>query len=74
VYLYQGTVIGTFISIETENGSTFDFLPEGTDKSYREEKPERFDARALAVKAFIKQKPIAIQPVILEWQGPWQND
>lgn len=74
VYLYKGAVAGTFVSIESENGFNFDFLPEGADKSYTEDKPKCFDARALAIEAFIEQKPIAIQPVILDWQGPWQTD
>lgn len=73
VYLYRGCVTGTFVLIKKENDLGFDFLPEGAKKIYAEDKPECFDARALVVKSFFEQKPIAIRPVILEWQGPWQT-
>lgn len=74
VYLYRGSVTGTFVLIQKENNFSFDFLPDGGQKTYTEDEPERFNARALAVKAFVEQKPIAIRPPILEWQGPWQTD
>jgi hypothetical protein len=36
-------------------------------------KPDRFNARALAVNAFIENKPLAIWNAIFEWNRPWQE-
>lgn len=72
VYLYKGSVTGTFVPAKGEEGSSFKFLAEGVEKIYTEHKPECFDARALAVKSFIEKKPIAVRPVIVEWNGLWQ--
>ncbi len=75
VYLYEGVVKGTFIYSKSEKSPSFDsyFLPEGAEQTFSEIKPKRFNARALALKALMENKPIAIRPVILEWQGPWQT-
>lgn len=71
VYLYKGAVAGKFVLANGEND--FDFIPEGAETTYTEDKPECFDSRALAVKAFIEQKPTMIRPAIFKWYGHWQN-
>lgn len=74
VYVYEGTVYGTITAPRGEKGFGFDplFLPDGEELTLAESKPDRLNARALAVKALHENRPYAKMPVISEWQGPWQ--
>lgn len=74
VYLYKGFVAGKLISRIDRNGLSFAVLPDGAEyHDIANTKPERFDARAIAVRSFIENKPIEVRPVILEWTGYWQT-
>ena len=72
VYLYEGVVKG--MNKQPEEGKNLDFnayfFPE---ELLDEANPEQFNARAFAVKALIDKKPVAVLPVITEWNGNWQK-
>jgi XTP/dITP diphosphohydrolase len=74
VYVYEGTVHGTIVLPRGEDGFGFDpvFLPDGTTKTLAQSKPPEVDARSKAVDALLADKPIAVLPPIVEWDGPWQ--
>jgi XTP/dITP diphosphohydrolase len=74
VFLYKGSVAGVLVPPKKEDRSNFDayFLPEGSSQPYISNTPDDFNARALAVRAFAEQRPVAVFPVISEWTGPWQ--
>lgn len=75
VTVFEGKVAGTIVASRHDTGFGFDpiFLPDGSDKTLSEAKPNSVNARALAVKAFAENRPIAKVPVISHWDGPWQN-
>jgi XTP/dITP diphosphohydrolase len=75
VELYRGEVKGTLVSPRGDNGFGFDpvFLPNGSDKTLAEAKPDSVNARALAVQAVVDGKPYVVVPVIESWDGPWQE-
>ncbi len=75
VYVYQGAITGRIVPQQGEKGFGFDpvFMPEEAGKTLAEDKPDCYNARALAVQAFLENKVYKIMPVIKEWQGPWQQ-
>lgn len=75
VYVYQGTVSGTIVKPRGSGGFGFDpvFLPDGSQKTLAEEKPDSVNARSYAVKAFIENSPFQVVPAIDEWHGTWQE-
>ena len=75
VFVYQGIVHGSIVPARGTNGFGFDpfFLPDGSDETLAENKPDSVNARALAVEALIENQPISIQPVMTSWDGPWQK-
>ncbi len=74
VRVYEGVVHGTIVLPRGEGGFGFDpvFLPDGATKTLAQAKSPEVDARSKAVDALFKEKPIAILPPIIEWNGPWQ--
>jgi XTP/dITP diphosphohydrolase len=76
VYVYQGSVDGTIVAPRGAGGYSFDpyLLPDGTDKTLAEERPEWLSARARAVESYLKEEPCAIIPVMEEWHGAWQDE
>jgi len=75
VYVFKGEVKGKLVKARIKAGFGFDpyFLPDGSTKTLAEEKPDQFNARALAVKALIANQPFAITKPIYDWKGPWQE-
>jgi XTP/dITP diphosphohydrolase len=76
VYVYEGKVDGTIVLPQGEGGFGFDpvFLPDGESLTLAEAKPDRVNARAIAVTALLQDQPIAILPLITDWKGGWQHD
>lgn len=74
VYVYEGKVKGKIVNKTGSSAFGFDpfFIPEGRKKTLAQEKPDSVNARALAVEALFKGSPIAIWPIIMKWDGPWQ--
>ncbi len=74
VYVYEGAVKGKIVNKTGNSEFGFDpfFLPEGSQKTLAQEKPDSVNARALAVEALYKGNPLVILPIIMEWDGPWQ--
>lgn len=75
IYVFKGEVLGKIVEPQSTSGFGFDpyFQPNGTEKTLAEEKPDAFNARALAVKALTQEKPFIIQPAIYHWDGLWQE-
>ncbi|MBB63764.1 MAG: hypothetical protein CMO81_01735 [Waddliaceae bacterium] len=75
VYVFKGEVEGTIVESRGIGGFGFDphFLPKGANKTLAEEKPNRFSARAKAVEALSEKEVFRIEPLMLEWNGPWQE-
>lgn len=76
VYVFRGMITGKIVEARGEKGFGFDpvFLPDGSNKTLAEEKPDKLNARALAVDALLEGKPFAIKPLIEKWEGNWQQD
>lgn len=74
VFVYEGQVIGIIVSPRGNSGFGFDpyFLPVGSKKTLSEEKPDKLNARSLAVNQFVAGKPFIIRPPFYRWDGPWQ--
>ncbi len=75
VLIYKGRISGTIVESRGANGFGFDptFLPNGSEKTLAESKPDEFSARAKAVEALIKGKVWTKHPVIDKWEGSWQK-
>lgn len=75
VFIYQGLVNGVIVKPQGKNGFGFDpvFLPEGATETLAQNKPDHLNARALAVDALIHDESVAVESVITEWNGPWQD-
>lgn len=50
------------------------FLPDGSDKTLAEDKPDEVNARAKAVENFVKDIPFAITNPIFDWEGEYQSN
>lgn len=50
------------------------FLPDGSDKTLAEDKPDEVNARAKAVDNFVKDIPFAIANPIFDWEGEYQSN
>lgn len=74
VYVYEGTVSGTIVQPRGEGGFGFDpvFLPDGSDATLAQSKPDTVNARAKVVKALLTGDPISISAPMIDWDGPWQ--
>lgn len=75
VYLYEGKVIGKIVQPKGEGGFSFDryFLPACQDLTLAQSKPDKVNARAIAVENFVNKNFIQIHKPITSWQGPWQS-
>ncbi len=73
VYVYKGNIDGHIVKAKG-NSFGFDpfFQPIGSTQTLAENKEKKYNARALAVKAFVENNYIAVEKPILNWQGPWQ--
>lgn len=76
IYIYKGEVLGTIVEPKGTEGYGFDsfFQPDGAQKTLAEVKENRFNARALAVDAFMNNSPFAIIKAIDFWNGQWQKN
>jgi len=74
VYVCEGVVDGRIASASGDGGFGFDpyFVPEGSEKTLAEFKPDCYNPRALAVKAFV-EKRLNRYPALFDWEGPWQK-
>lgn len=74
VYVYKGEVNGTLVPSRGDEGFGFDFIfmPDCSDKTLAESKPNEVNARALAVDAFVQNNIFKTVPAIYDWDGPWQ--
>jgi XTP/dITP diphosphohydrolase len=75
VFVYTGVVHGTIVAKKGSEGFGFDpyFLPDGAKQTLAESKPDKYNARALAVKAFMEKESMLKKDPIFDWQGPWQK-
>jgi XTP/dITP diphosphohydrolase len=75
IYIYKGEIHGKIVKTTNNKEFGFDpyFMPNGTNKTLAQEKPDIYNARAIAVKALVEEKPFTIQPAIYQWEGPWQE-
>lgn len=75
VLIYRGEVSGKIVQPRGEEGFGFDpvFLPDGSNKTLAESKPDRYNSRAKAVEALLKGDVWKKHPVITDWKGPWQG-
>lgn len=75
VFIYKGGIEGTIVEPRGSTGFGFDpvFLPDGSEKTLAESKPDCYNARAQAVQAFIQGALWTTHPVIKTWEGPWQS-
>jgi len=76
VYTFKGEVKGTIVKPQGDKHFGFDpyFLPNGASKTLAESKPERYNARALAIKALLDGEIYSHGPEITSWAGPWQQE
>lgn len=75
VFICQGRVSGKIVEPKGKEGFGFDpvFLPDGTDQTLAQSKPDSVNARAKAVEALLNGEVEAIFPLMEEWDGPWQQ-
>ena len=75
VIVYKGEVPGTIVSPQGESGFGFDpvFLPNGSDLTLAQSKPDEVNARAWAVDALMKDDKFTTVKAIYDWDGPWQQ-
>lgn len=74
VFIFKGEVQGMIVPSRGEKGFGFDpvFLPEGSNQTLAESKPDEVNARALAVDALIQGDLLIIEKAIYKWDGAWQ--
>jgi XTP/dITP diphosphohydrolase len=75
VHIYKGEVRGTIVVSRGKEGFGFDpvFLPQDSDQTLAENKPDTVNARSLAIDALIHKKNLETKKVIDNWSGPWQQ-
>lgn len=75
VYIFKGEVKGIIVESRGKSGFGFDsfFLPEGSEKTLGEAKLDKYNARYLAVEAFIKREIFTVSAPICDWKGKWQQ-
>lgn len=76
IYIYKGMVSGSIVLQRGTAGFGFDpvFLPDGSQNTLAQVKPDMFNARALAVESLIKGDVWIKHPLIEHWEGPWQKN
>jgi len=75
VHVYTGTILGTIVA-SRGTGFGFDpfFQPDGETQTLAEAKPDRVNARALAIQQLVRNLPDAVADPIENWTGPWQHE
>lgn len=75
IHVFKGEVLGTIVKARGAGGFGFDpvFLPDRSNATLAEAKPDEVNARALAVDALISNKVFTTVPAIYQWDGPWQE-
>lgn len=75
VYVFKGEVPGSIVPPSGSQGFGFDpvFLPENSNHTLADGKPDTCNARAFAVEALVKGDFLKIMPAIYQWDGPWQE-
>jgi XTP/dITP diphosphohydrolase len=75
VFVYQGEVQGTLVSQKGNSGFGFDaiFQPDGELETLAEAKPDRVNARAIAIKNLFTGSVYQIAPMMEKWTGDWQG-
>lgn len=75
VYIYKGTISGTIVLPRGTMGFGFDpvFLPDGSNQTLAESKPDAINARAKAVESLLQGNVYTKHPMIKNWDGPWQK-
>lgn len=76
ILIYEGKVNGVIVKARGDAGFGFDpvFLPDGATETLAQSKPDRFNARAQAVKALIENNLFREHALIENWDGPWQHN
>lgn len=74
VRIYEGVTYGKIVEPKG-SGFGFDsvFLPNGATKTFGEEKNDKFNPRAIAVKNLMDDNPIAVLDPLHSWEGKWQH-
>lgn len=75
VFVFEGKVHGTIVSPRGSGNFGFNpiFQPEDSTKTLAEEKPDRVNARAIAVEALMNGRIKVRKKEIANWKGPWQK-
>lgn len=75
IFIYAGEIRGSIVPTRGNQGFGFDpvFLPDGSNQTLAESKPDEVNARALAVDALMNDKIFAVERAIYDWDGPWQE-
>lgn len=75
IFIYKGEVKGLIVSSNGSQGFGFDpvFLPNNSDQTLAESKPDEVNARALAVDALMTKELFTVVKAIYDWDGPWQE-
>eukprot|EP00906_Rhabdomonas_costata_P005901 RCo008746 len=75
VELYEGIVHGQIVHPRGDSNFGFDpiFQPVGSDKTLAQWKPDKYNARALAIENLALHRVHSLQPPIFEWTGKWQH-
>ena len=76
IFIYRGSVSGTIAMPRGANGFGFDpvFLPNGSNETLAESKPDVANARFKAVEALMENKIWVKHPIIEQWNGLWQKE
>lgn len=76
IFIYKGEVEGLIVPPRGNQGFGFDpvFLPNNSDQTLAESKPDEVNARALAVDALVRKELFATVKAIYDWDGPWQEN
>lgn len=75
VYIYKGEVHGKIVPPAGEARFGFDavFMPNGASKTLAEDKPNKYNARALAVSNFKRSMPWKVKMPLGDYKGPMQH-
>jgi XTP/dITP diphosphohydrolase len=75
VYIYKGSVSGIIVEPRGTTGFGFDsvFLPNGSNHTLAESKPDAFNARVKAVASLLQGNVWTKHSIIENWEGPWQK-
>jgi len=78
IHIYRGEVNGLVVKPRsTSGGDSFGFnpyfQPEGTTKTYAEDKPDTLNARFIAVQNFLSGKAYLVSDCLPHWKGAFQK-